>query len=214
MYSSHEYSVIGHSRVAIGRYLGVIAGLLSSLLATIIASFIALAVEHGMVGSKDFLLLPITSAIFYGIGYFIFDRWAWKISVIQKFLGVPYISGVWSCVGQTLDPTDGRILFNWTADITIVQRWEKISVCIETNNSRSHSVAVSIIKKEDGGAILMYSYRNEPKPGEPELKPHWGYSEWHFSSDMLSAEALYVNGGGRITSGRMNISRKEKVKSG
>jgi len=214
MYSSHEYSVIGHSRVAIGRYLGVIAGLLSSLLATIIASFIALAVEHGVVESKDFLLLPITSAIFYGVGYFIFDRWAWKLPVIQKLLGVPYISGVWSCVGQTLDPSDGGVLFNWTADITIVQKWEKISVCIETDTSRSHSVAVSIIKKEDGGAILMYSYRNEPKPGEPELNSHFGYSEWHFSSDMQSAEAFYVNACGRSTSGKMKILKKEMVKGG
>lgn len=214
MFTSHEYSVIGHSRVAIGRYLGIIAGLLSSLLATIIVGITALAVTKGFVASKDFFVLPMTSAIFYAIGYLVFDRWAWKLPLVQKFLGVPCIGGIWDCSGQTLKPDSDEVLYDWDAIITITQRWEKISVCIETKSSRSHSVAASIIKKDDGGAMLMYSYRNEPKPGVPELKSHFGYSEWHFSNSMDSAEAFYVNACGRSTSGKMKLTKRGGAKGG
>lgn len=209
MFSSHEYSIVGHSRVAIGRYLGIIAGLFSSVVATILASFFALAVEHGLAESKDYLILPLTSLTFYGVGYFLFDRWGWKLPIVRKVFNLPYVGGNWDCSGQTIQTDNGKVLYEWSADIKITQRWEKLSICIETSESRSHSVAASIIKKESGGAILMYSYRNEPKAGKTELNSHLGYSEWHFPSDMLTAEATYINGFGRSSSGRMVLSKKE-----
>lgn len=55
--------------------------------------------------------------------------------------------------------------------------------------------------------VLWEDY--QPKAGKTELNSHLGYSEWHFPSDMLTAEATYINGFGRSTSGRMVLSKKE-----
>ncbi|WP_157839647.1 pancortin-3 [Comamonas testosteroni] len=208
MFGKHEYSVVGHSRVDMGRYLGIIAGALSSLLATAIAATVALAAAEGItLGSK--LILPATSTLFYAIGYYLFDRHAWKWSWVQRIFNIPWLGGDWACSGKTFDE-EGNVTYNWEAKITIVQHWEKISVQIQTAQSRSYSVAASIIKNDNAGPILMYSYRNEPRMGEPELKAHFGYSEWHFSSDLKTASASYVNGGGRRTSGIMDITKVEQ----
>ncbi|WP_156379511.1 pancortin-3 [Acidovorax sp. Root402] len=206
MFEKHEYSVVGHSRVNMGRYLGIIAGLLSSAVATLIAGLIAIAIAEGFTPSKQYYILPITSTVFYGLGYLIFDKYAWNWPWIQKIFNIPSVGGDWSCKGKTID-AEGQVTYEWSAKISIVQHWEKISVQIETAQSRSYSVAASIIKNENAGPILMYSYRNEPKPGEVELNSHFGYSEWHFSKDLKSAQATYVNGGGRRTSGIMEITK-------
>lgn len=207
MFGKHEYSVVGHSRVDMGRYLGIIAGVFSSLLALAVAALITLAKTEGLTLSSK-IILPATSTVFYAIGYFVFDRYAWKWSWIQKIFNIPCLSGNWVCSGKTINEL-GAVVYNWDAKITIVQHWEKISVQIQTAQSRSYSVAASIIKNDNAGPILMYSYRNEPRGGEPELQAHFGYSEWHFSSDLKTATANYVNGGGRRTSGIMDITKVE-----
>jgi hypothetical protein len=150
----------------------------------------------------------MTAAIFYAIGHLVFDKWAWRTWLIHLVLDIPDLRGKWECVGQSLDPKSGEILFIWNAEITISQSWEKIKLYLETETSRSRSVAASIIKEDGFGYILMYSYRNEPRPGEPELKAHHGYAEWHIAADGMSAEAHYFNGGGRFSGGTMTMTRK------
>ena len=53
----------------------------------------------------------------------------------------------------------------------------------------------------------IYSYRNQPKPGEPELQAHIGHCELLFETGLQSAEGNYFNGGGRFTHGTMNLKR-------
>lgn len=210
MASNHEYAVIGHSRATVGRFLGIAAGLASSGLAVLIATLIAWAQDWGFVQTRAFWALPLTAAIFYSLGHLAFDKWAWRTWVIHKMLGIPDLRGKWDCVGETIDPTTGAVLHNWASEVTISQGWEKLRVYSQTSTSRSHSVAASIVVEEDVGYILMYSYRNEPRPGEPELKAHFGYAEWHVAADGQSADATYFNGGGRYTGGRMKLTRKTR----
>jgi hypothetical protein len=55
----------------------------------------------------------------------------------------------------------------------------------------------------------MYSYQNEPRIGEPELRSHVGYCELQLAEDLQSAEGDYFNNRGRVTFGRMKLIRKE-----
>lgn len=207
MASNHEYSVIGHSRATVGRFLGIGAGLLSSFIAVIFLSAITYAEQWGFIHARAFWILPTTAAIFYTLGHLAFDKWAWRTWLIHFVLDVPDLRGKWICAGESINPITGAVEHEWSAVITISQSWEKIRIYSETTQSRSRSVAASIIKEEDIGYILMYSYRNEPLPGEPQLKAHYGYAEWQISSDRTMADAQYFNGGGRFTGGRMKITR-------
>lgn len=191
-----------------GRFLGVGAGLASSGVALLIASAITYAESWGFLQERAFWTLPLTATVFYTLGHLAFDKWAWRTWLVHFVLDIPDLRGKWDCIGETLDPSSGEVLQNWTAEITISQGWEKIRIYSVTNQSRSRSVAASIVVEEDVGYILMYSYRNEPRYGEPELKAHHGYAEWHISSDKLTAEAIYFNGGGRYSGGRMKLTRR------
>jgi SMODS-associating 2TM, beta-strand rich effector domain len=208
--SNHEYAVIGHSRAMVGRYLGIIAGLASSGLAVLIATAITYAEQWGLLQTRAYWTLPLTAAIFYTLGHLAFDKWAWRTWLVHFVLDIPDLRGKWDCAGETIDASTGAVTHNWTAVVTISQGWEKIRIYVQTAQSRSRSVAASIVVEEDLGYILMYSYRNEPRPGEPELKAHHGYAEWHIAADGSSAEATYFNGGGRFTGGRMKLTRKTR----
>ena len=55
----------------------------------------------------------------------------------------------------------------------------------------------------------MYSYRNEPKIGEKDLYQHIGYCDLTFNASADAAEGQYFNNKGRVTYGRMKLTRKD-----
>ena len=57
------------------------------------------------------------------------------------------------------------------------------------------------------GFQLIYSYRNQPGPGEPELQSHLGHCELLFAPDLQCAEGHYFNGVGRFTHGTMTLKK-------
>lgn len=154
-----------------------------------------------------FWTLPLTATVFYTLGHLAFDKWAWRTWLMHRVLNIPDLRGKWGCVGESIHPDTGKVMHRWTSEVTISQGWEKIRIYSDTERSVSRSVAASVLVEEDVGYVLMYSYRNEPRPGEPELKAHYGYAEWRISADGSSAEATYFNGGGRYTGGRMTLTR-------
>jgi len=206
MNQTHEYAMIGHSRSAIGRWLGVAASLLTAGAVTLIGLGMAKAIDLGWLANP--LGNPVTVTLVYGALFFVFDRWLWKRRFVQRMLGIPDLSGKWRCLGVTLDNETNKSVIEWEAEVTISQTWEKIKVHSETTTSRSNSVAASIIKDEGVGFVLMYSYRNEPRPGS-DMKAHLGYCELHIADGLHTASGFYFNSGGRVTHGTMELTREK-----
>lgn len=205
----HEYSVIGHSRATIGRYLGTAAGLLASLTAVVVAASLDLARTLGISdGTTHVVIFPLNAAAFYFLGHLVFEKWIWRKKTVQALIDVPDLNGEWFCEGETKqqDGTSGQ---SWQGTVTISQTWEKIRVYLDTGQSRSRSKSASLVKEPGRGYILMYSYQNEPRIGEPELRAHVGYCELQLNEDLSSAEGDYFNNKGRITFGRMTLTRKK-----
>ena len=206
----HEYSVIGLDRTAIGRYLGTAAGLMASTTAILITLSFDLAKRLGFSdGSSSLAIFPINAAAFYFLGHLAFNKWIWRRKFVQALLGVPDLNGEWECQGLTKDG-EGNVTYEWQATVTIAQTWEKIRVYLNTGQSSSRSKSASLVKEPGRGYVLMYSYQNEPRIGEPELRAHVGYCELQLSEDLTVAEGDYFNNKGRITFGRMKLVRKEE----
>jgi hypothetical protein len=202
----HEYSIIGHSRSAVGRYLGVIAASIAAGSAVATGTAAGLAQWLGLSDwQSQITVVPLSAAAVYPVAHWMFDRFAWKYA--GRFLNIPDISGAWRCDGNTL-ADDGTVKFHWQADITISQSWEKIHVTLRTRQSASHSVSAALIPEADGSWMLMYSYRNEPRAGEPELNAHLGYCEMRFAKSLTNAEGDYFNARGRGTFGRMKLAKR------
>lgn len=205
----HEYSVIGLDRTTIGRYLGTTAGLIASTVAVLATLGFDLAKRLGLSDAGTSLVIfPLNATVFYFFGHLAFNKWIWRRKFIQAILGVPDLNGEWECLGFTKD-NEGNVTYEWKATVTITQTWEKIRVYLNTGQSTSRSKSASLVKEPGRGYVLMYSYQNEPRIGEPELRAHVGYCELQLSEDLTTAEGDYFNNKGRITFGRMKLMRKD-----
>ena len=206
----HEYSVIGLDRTAIGRYLGTAAGLMASTTAVVATLVFDMATRLGFSNAiASLALFPVNAAAFYFLGHLAFNKWIWRRKAVQALLGVPDLNGEWACQGSTKDG-EGNVTHEWTATVTITQTWEKLRVYLNTGQSSSRSKSAALVKEPGRGYVLMYSYQNEPRIGEPELHAHVGYCELQVSEDLKAAEGDYFNNKGRITFGRMKLARKGK----
>lgn len=204
----HEYSIVGHSRTSVGRYLGVVAAIVVSTLTTAGIGISNLFRGLGFpIWAQGAFAIPISAGLTYWVVHFLFNRYGWR--ALTWLSQVPDINGTWSCEGQTIGD-DGSVKFVWTGTVTISQNWEKIRVNLKTATSGSNSIIAALVPEPDKSWTLFYSYVNEPKIGEAELQRHSGYAELQFNPGTTSAEGSYFNGRGRGTYGRMQLRRKSR----
>ncbi|HHQ4779636.1 TPA: hypothetical protein ACSP0C_003394 [Aeromonas veronii] len=203
----HEYSIIGHSRSTIGRWLGMLASLIVSLLPAV---GIGLSEGLAKIGlpewGKYFLVIPLTAGVIYTGIHWCFNKFAWRpLSYLSQ---IPYIAGTWTCEGKTY-ADDGSVAHYWQGELLISQTWEKIRVRLETKSSTSHSISVALIPEVDGCWMLMYSYTNQPKVGNLALNAHKGYAEMRISKGLETAEGEYFTAKSRGTVGSMKFIRRK-----
>lgn len=203
----HEYSVIGHSRSTIGRWLGMLATLIVSLLPAVGIGLSDALTRYGLPEwGKYFVVIPITAGVIYTIIHWCFNKFAWR--PLSFFSQIPHIAGRWHCEGKTY-ADDGSVAFNWEAELSISQTWEKIRVRLETKSSASYSISVALIPEGDGCWMLMYSYTNLPKVGNLNLNSHKGYAEMRFAKGLQTAEGEYFTAKSRGTVGSMTFTRRK-----
>lgn len=205
----HEYTIIGHSRASIGRYLGVVASFIASGIYIIAGLSIEWLRQVGLLdGATGFIFWPVTAAAVFSLILWVFNSWMWKSAYLKKVLKIPDISGVWECAGQTKS-SDGETTYEWSGIVYISQTWEKIKVRLKTEQSGSRSNTAALVMEDDHCCTLIYSYRNEPKVGEM-LNSHVGFCELHFDQSLTHAEGDYFNNKGRVTYGHMCLTKKEE----
>lgn len=201
--SQHEYSVIGHNRAIIGRYLGTVAGILAGGSAIAAGAAFELFERLGLRAPGSGLILwPLTVGVIFAAVHFLFDKLIWRWGIVRRVTGIPDLNGTWIVNAETL--SDGGEV--WSGEIVITQSWEKIWVYLKTPTSSSRSKAAALLHEPGAGHCLMYSYRNDPVIGEP-MSPHVGYSELTFNDALDQASGEYFNSKGRATFGRMHLTR-------
>lgn len=201
----HEYAVIGHSRAVWGRHLGTVAAVIASIGSAAAVAGFKFAQELGLGETGQIILWPVTAALIFPLAHLAFDRWVWKWRRVSTLLKIPDLNGEWNCQGRTTSVDPSR---EWAGTVTIDQTWEKIKVHLKTAQSSSHSISAALVHEPRVGYRLMYSYRNAPKIGEPELAAHVGFCEFIFDEALTGADGEYFNNHGRTTSGRMRLTRK------
>ncbi|WP_148213495.1 hypothetical protein [Rhodospirillum centenum] len=201
----HEYAVIGHSRTVWGRHLGTAAAVVASTASAVAVAGFKFAQELGLGETGQVIFWPVTAALIFPFAHLAFDRWVWKWRRVSTLLKIPDLNGEWDCKGKTTSITPHR---EWSGTVIIDQSWEKIKVHIKTDQSSSHSISASLIHEPRVGYRLMYSYRNSPRIGEPELSSHVGFCEFIFSENLISADGEYFNNHGRTTSGQIHLTRR------
>ncbi len=203
--SDHEYSVVGHSRSKIGMYIAFVSGVVAGTITTF-AGLVATFLQSWVTVPK-FIMWPVTGGVVFGVLFLLFNKHVWRMAKLRGIIGVPDISGSWEVSGQTYD-THQQPTHSWNGKIEITQCYEKITVFLQTSKSSSQSVSAAIVDEGRAGWRLLYSYRNNPLPGEAELTAHLGHCDLLFSNNLQEAEGHYFNGGGRFTHGILRVKKR------
>jgi len=138
--------------------------------------------------------------------YKLFDGWGWRLKGLRKFgfVKIPDLNGYWRAEGHSL--TQGE---KYQANVQIRQTWTHISITMETEHSRSHSLTASILVNQPDGTPVSYEYRNEPKPTAlPTMHAHRGTAILRLKNSTL-LEGEYYSGRDRLNYGSLILRRKE-----
>lgn len=144
----------------------------------------------------------------FGVLYALFDRWLWRIWIWRKIrlVQVPDLNGCWDAEGET-SFENGQ---SYTAKVRIQQTWTHISVIMETDFSRSHSLSASLLINQPDGITLSYEYRNEPKPSAVQtMHSHRGTCVLRLKDEDL-LEGEYYSGRDRQNYGSLTLRRGRK----
>jgi hypothetical protein len=204
----HEYIVLGGiNRARVGKYLTHTASFVSGLLVWLLLWAVNIAQVLGWNANIPPVVLSLVGAgTVYAVLYFMFRKWIWRIPWVTQWLKVANLAGTWHCDGTPfLRP--GSLGQPWAGTLTITQDWDRFRVHLQTAQSASNSIVAALTTDPIEGIVLLYSYRNEPKPGEDELRPHRGFARLTFDKGLQSAEGDYFNGDGRHSSGTMSLRR-------
>jgi hypothetical protein len=204
----HEYIVLGGiNRACVGKYLTHTASFVSGLLVWLLLWAVNIAQVLGWnVNLPPVVLSLVGAGAVYAILYFLFRKWIWRLPWVMRWLKVANLAGTWQCDGTPF-PHPGSLAKSWTGTMTITQDWDRFRVHLQTAQSASNSIVAALTTDPIEGFVLLYSYRNEPKPGEDELRTHRGFARLTFDKDLHSAEGDYFNGDGRHSSGTMALRR-------
>ncbi|MEZ5941135.1 MAG: hypothetical protein R3C18_07075 [Planctomycetaceae bacterium] len=191
----HDYSMRGHPRERLIYFLAAAAFSIMPLITTL----------SGWLGVG----LAATNFTLFGLLFVAFDRFIWRWWPVRRILGLPDLNGKWNCEGQQYDE-NGNAGRSWEGTITIVQTWSRLCVATKTETSRSRSGPASIEKDEGHGFRLLYTYQNDPMPGQPNLTPHRGTCELVFDEDCTQATGIYFNDHHRRSFGRLTLTRSQE----
>jgi SMODS-associating 2TM, beta-strand rich effector domain len=99
---------------------------------------------------------------FYGLFHTVSDRWIWRNPILRGvgLIKTPDLNGIWKgCLRSSID----QYGVEHQASLKIMQTWSQITVILETEQSRSHSLAASILIVNPADISLSYEYLNEPR---------------------------------------------------
>ena len=190
----HSYEVEGRAKVVVS---------------LAVASMLIVWLLHVVLDAIDFqpqwwLSVPSFAGC-YSVLYWLFDRYVWRLGLLRrlKLFQLPDLDGKWVGEIESSYSQDGRA---YSVSVVILQRWSKVLVRLETEHSRSRSVAATLRTIDLPNPELSYQYVNEPKPNAP------GTMEMHRGTATLeligsSFEGGYYTGRGRGEVGTVTLSR-------
>jgi hypothetical protein len=148
-----------------------------------------------------------STMLFYGIFYTLFDKVLWKIKPLRQFrlVKVPNLQGDWE---GTLSTSFDEHAKKHSVDVQIIQSWTRLVLYLRGRDSKSHSLAATLITEGPDGVVFSYQYRNEPLPQANEsMQIHYGTARLTLSAAGI-LEGDYYSGRGRQNFGSLHLERR------
>ena len=141
----------------------------------------------------------------YSVLYWLFDRYLWRLGLLRRLglIRLPNLNGKWVGAVESSYNQDGRA---HSVSVVVMQRWSKVLVRLETENSRSHSVMASLRTVDLPNPELSYQFVNEPKSNAPgTMGMHRGTATLELIGSGLEGD--YYSGRGRGEVGTIKLRK-------
>lgn len=117
----------------------------------------------------NFLGVPL----WYGALSFIYNKWAWKWSMLRRLHNVPDLNGKW--VGSLTSSYNGQTI---PMEMFIEQTWNKISFksVFTQTKSNSYSNAAAIYVDSNNGIEISFAFRNTSYSVQNNMQSYIGYN--------------------------------------
>ncbi len=155
----------------------------------------------------EFLADPTSAMFCFGVLYYIFNRWLWRLPILRwlDLVKIPDLNGTW----------DGYLKSSWNnhqtpfdATLTIEQTWTSVRVRQRRQgSSSSYSEAGTFLVNAGEGKRLSYEYRNDPVPGQVDtMASHRGTAVLVLEETTpRKLEGTYYTSHGRKNTGSMHF---------
>ncbi|MCY4436194.1 MAG: hypothetical protein OXE05_02530 [Chloroflexi bacterium] len=143
----------------------------------------------------------------YTLLYKVFDLHLWRLGLLRslKLVEVPDLNGKWS--GWVKSSHTQSTVAN-PVSVYIRQSWSKIVFRLETEHSRSNSIAAAIRTDDLPYPEFVHLYVNEPKSTALDtMNIHKGTATLELKGTILEGE--YYSGRGRREFGTLRLCRDE-----
>lgn len=194
----HSYDVTGRGRV---------------VAALTVASLVIVWLLHIGLSAIDFepqwwLSVPSFAGAYSAL-HWLFDRYVWRLGLFRTvgLVTVPDLGGRWRGEVQSSYQPDGTPI---SVSVSILQRWSRVSISLETEQSRSRSVAATFRTEDVPRPELSYMYVNEPRGDAPDtMHMHRGTVILEATGDFLEGD--YYTGRDRREIGTLKLWRDSSV---
>ncbi|MXX92790.1 MAG: hypothetical protein F4Y63_04950 [Chloroflexi bacterium] len=164
---------------------------------------------HIGLGAVDFnpqwwLSVPSFAGCYSGF-LWLFDRYQWKFGLLRnlKLVSLPDLNGRWIGEVKSSCNSDGS---GHKVSAVVLQRWSKMVIRLETEQSRSSSIVASLRTTDLTKPELSYQYVNEPRSDAPgTMAMHRGTATLELDGSRLEGD--YYTGRGRGEIGTITLSR-------
>ncbi len=189
----HSYTTNGKDRIKVISWLAFT----SVVVAPILTAFANDKLQYlsQKYSNINFSAISVSATVLFGFCWFLLINVIWKFFLVQKLLEVPNINGEWKCTGIGLKYDDPTKRYDWTGTLIICQKYDKIEIILNTENSSSHSYS-SIAHLENHGngeCELIYMYNNKPYVSDSDLHEHEGFCTITFKKNGTAIGKYYTN---------------------
>lgn len=208
----HDYSIRNSSKRHVYYWVSAIAVIISPIIIKLAEYIIQKSSCLSKIYEKiGFLGFSLSAFVVFSLLWFLFTKYIWKILSKLKIMSVPNISGEWDCFGKGNKYASPDKENKWKGIIQIEQEYEKISIKLTTEQSKSYSYSLvgDIEIHGQNEIILSYMYENEPYENEEGLNQHKGFCRLIFDLKRKIAKGRYYTDKDRGSYGVMELKKRD-----
>ena len=193
----HGYAIDSRERVLVVRILFMASALVSGVAAMLIPS--------DLIPMRWLLPIPSIGLVF-GVSCWAFDNWLWRWQFLRvmRLIRLPDLSGTWT---GTIASSYSGFEKVQEVTVTIEQKWTRMVVHLNAEESRSWSVTASVLANAPEGLVLTYLFDNEPKAESVRTMNRFRGTAVLVSTATGLLEGYYYTGRGRETYGSLKLRR-------